>query len=318
MTSVTYEVAASTSTNCIHTTAGPVEADVSGTGTPILILHGSPAGIDAARSMSRFLDKDAFKVICLSRPGYLNTPLLSKQPTSIDAEADLHAALLDALHIPCVGVLAWSGGGPAAYRLAARHPDRVSCLVANAALSGPWIAPKLPLTPRILFGTRFGEAVVHFLSGRSPRNVVAGALKGEGSLRGAELDALTEQVMADPAQRRLVLEMVMTVNTGGRREQGWLNDVKNFGAITELAGLEEIRCPVLLVHGDADTDVVPSNSESAHARLSHSTLVMMSRGTHLSFYAHPEASDVQDRTCKFFLEHARGSEIGQPQVQVSP
>ncbi|OAA53390.1 hypothetical protein ISF_08743 [Cordyceps fumosorosea ARSEF 2679] len=296
-------MSATNSDTCIHTTAGPIEAEVSGSGIPVLILHGSPGGIDAACSMSRFLDKDTFKVICLSRPGYLNTPLPPVH-RSIDAEADLLAALLDALDIPRAGVLAWSGGGPAAYQLASRYPDRVACLVSIAALSSAWIAPpKAHMTERILFGTKLGDGLLRFLSSKSPKNVIAAALKGEGSLRGDELDALVEQVMADAAQRQLVLEIALTVNVGGRRKQGWQNDVANFAAIESL-GLEQIQCPVLLIHGDADTDAPPSCSESAHARLPRSELVMMPRGTHLSFYAHPEASHVQERTRKF-LEHAK-------------
>ena len=120
--------------SCVHTTAGLVEAEVSGSGIPILILHGSLGGIDAARLMSHFLDKDRFKIICLSRPSYLNTPL-SPVHRSIDAEADLVVALLDALRISRASVLAWSGGGPVAYQLASRHPYHVSTLVAIAAAS---------------------------------------------------------------------------------------------------------------------------------------------------------------------------------------
>ena len=184
------------SNSCIHTTAGPVEAEVSGSGIPILILHGSPGGIDGARSMSHSLDKDILKVVCLSRPGYLNTP---PPPVHrpVDAEADVLAALLDALKTPRCGVLAWSGGGPAAYQLASRYPDRVTCLVTIAALSSARIAPKAHITERVLFGTKLGDGLLKYLSGKSPKNVIEAALKGEGSLRGDELGALVEQVMAD-------------------------------------------------------------------------------------------------------------------------
>ena len=126
-----------------------------------------------------------------------------------------------------------------------------------------------------------------YLSGKSPKDIIEAALKGEGSLRGDELGALVEQVMADVAQRQPVLEMAMIVKVGGRRKQRWQNDVANFAAIKSL-GLEQIQCPVLLIHGDADTDAPPSYSESAHAHLRRSELVIISRGTHLSFYAHPE------------------------------
>jgi pimeloyl-ACP methyl ester carboxylesterase len=291
----------------IATTAGLVEAEVAGSGIPILILHGSPGGIDAARSMSRFLDKDIFKIICLSRPGYLNTPL-SPVHRSIDAEADLIVALLDALQIPRASVLAWSGGGPVAYQLASRHPYRVSALVAIAACSSSWIAPKTHITERIMLGTKLGDRIIKFMSSHSPEHVIEAALKGEGSLRSDELRVLAEQVMADPAQRQLVLEMALTVNVGGRRKEGWQNDVKNFASIKSL-GLEQVQCPVLLIHGDADTDALLSYSESAHSRLPFSELIVMPRGTHLSFYAHPQARDVQDKAKKWFLDHAQSIQL---------
>jgi pimeloyl-ACP methyl ester carboxylesterase len=289
---------------CVQTTAGPVEAEVSGSGIPILILHGSPGGIDAARSMSHFLDKDRFRIICLSRPGYLNTPL-SPVHRSIDAEADLIIALLDALQIPRTGVLAWSGGGPAAYQLAARYPHRISALVAIAAVSSAAVPPKPHIAERIMFGTKLGDRIVKFLTSHSPEHVVEAALEGEGSLRGDELHALAEQVMADPAQRQLVLEMALTVNIGGGRKEGWQNDIENFASIKSLE-LEQVQCPVLLIHGEVDTDVLLRYSEAAHERLPLSSLIVMPRGTHLSFYAHPQARDVQDTAKKWFLDHAKG------------
>ena len=289
--------------NCVHTTAGPVEAEVSGSGVPILVLHGSPSGIDGARAMALFLDRRKFKVICLSRPGYLNTPL-SRQHHSIDDEVDLLIALLDALQIQRVGVLAWSGGGASAYQLASRYPHRVSTLVAIAAVSMAWIAPKTHITERIMFGTKFGERLIRFISLRLPEHIIKTALEGEGSLRGDELQALAEQVMADPAQRQLVLDIALTVNVGSARKEGWQNDVENFASIKSL-GLEQIKCPVLLIHGDSDTDALPSHSTSAHKRLPLSSLIMMPRGTHLSFYAHPQARDVQDTAQKCFLDQAQ-------------
>ncbi|KAK4505663.1 hypothetical protein PRZ48_003628 [Zasmidium cellare] len=281
--------------NIIQTRAGPVEAEVTGTGIPILILHGSPGGIDATRTMSYFLDRHVFQCIGLSRPGYLNTPL-SRTHRSIDEEADLVAALLDALQIPRVGGVA--------YQLAARHPQRVFAMVAIAAVSKAWIAPKTPLAERIMFGTKFGAKLVDFMAAKVPEHVVQGALEGEGSLRGEELETLAKQVMDDPAQRQVVLEMASTVNVGGPRKDGWQNDVRNFAAIKSL-GLEQVQCPVLLIHGDADTDAVPSYSEDAHARLPLSRLVMMHRGTHLSFYAHPQAHEVQAQATKWFYDHAQ-------------
>jgi pimeloyl-ACP methyl ester carboxylesterase len=302
-------MAATSHKNYIQTTAGPIEAEVTGSGIPILILHGAPGGLDGAQAMSRFLNKDKFKTICLSRPGYLNTPL-SPSNNSIGTETDLLVALLDTLQIQRVGVLAWSGGGPSAYMLASRYPHRVSALVAIAACSAAWVAPQTRIMDRIMFGTKLGERIVKLAASHRPAHVIEAALESEGSLSKEEVHVLAEQVNADPAQNQLILEIALTMNIGGERKAGWDNDVKNFAAIESL-GLEKIECPVLLVHGDADTDAIPRYSEAAHEVLRHSELVLMHRGTHLSFYAHPQASEVQEKAKKWLLDHVKSERAEQ-------
>lgn len=287
----------------ITTALGDVEVSLQGSGTPVLIIHGSPGGVDGAVAMSRFLSPEEFRTVCVSRPGYLNTPLPTDDP-SIDREADLLAAVLETLDIGRVGVLAWSGGGPSAYRLAVRHPKKVSALVAIAACSGRWVAPKPDLSQRLLFGTALGTRLIELMSRYRPAHLVKGALEGEGSVRGKELDDLARSVMADADQRQLVLETALTVSTAGERKAGWENDVRNF-AKTESLELEHVLCPTLLVHGDADTDAVPEYSHSAHAKIPNSKLVIMRLGTHLAFYADPQAAEVQEQARAWFKDHQK-------------
>jgi pimeloyl-ACP methyl ester carboxylesterase len=288
------------SANVVTTALGVVETELDGSGTPVIVLHGSPGGIDAARAMRRFLPQNRFRTIALSRPGYLGTPL---DPTdrSIDHEADLLASLLDTLGVDRAGVFAWSGGGPPAYRLAVRHPERVSSLVQVAALSSRWVAPTYSPSDRFMFGTRAGGWLVRFLARRAPSQIVGGALASEGSLRGDALKALTASVMADPEQRDAVLAVSATMSWHGRRKAGWDNDVANYAAIDTLA-LEHVRCPVLLIQGEADTDVTPGFSHAAHDALPDSTLVVMAQGTHLAFYAHPDAAKVQEQARRWLTD----------------
>jgi pimeloyl-ACP methyl ester carboxylesterase len=152
------------------------------------------------------------------------------------------------------------------------------------------------------FGTNAGQWLIRFLARHAPAQVVEGAFTAEGSLRGEELKALTASVMADPEQRDAVLAVSVTTGWNGPRKAGWDNDVTNYGAINSLE-LERVRCPVLLIHGDADTDVIPEFSYTAHNALPDSTLAIMARGTHLAFYAHPEASDVQEQARRWLSEH---------------
>src|SRR4051812_36876439 len=120
----------------VDTALGPVEVELAGSGEPVLFVHGTPGGSDSSLVMGRFLVDAGFSLVAPSRPGYLGTPLAGR--ASIDDQAELHAALLDALGHDRAGVVCWSGGGPSSYRLAVRRPERVSALVAFAAVSQAW------------------------------------------------------------------------------------------------------------------------------------------------------------------------------------
>src|SRR6185503_12072375 len=68
-----------------------------------------------------------FRVIAMSRFGYLRTPLPAD--ASPAAQADAHACLLDALKISRAAVIGASAGAPSSMQFALRHPDRCSALV---------------------------------------------------------------------------------------------------------------------------------------------------------------------------------------------
>lgn len=286
------------SAEIITTAAGSAEVEVRGSGTPVIVLHGSPGGIDQARAMSRFLPENRFKVVCVSRPGYLGTPLDPADP-SIDHEADLLAAVLDLVGVERAGVLAYSGGGPSGYRLAVRHPDRVSAIV---AVSSRYVAPRPTATDWFVFGTRTGQWLIRSLAHLAPGELVESALASEGSIRGEELKTAAAHAMANPEQRAAVLALSTTTGWRGPRKAGWDNDVANYDAIDSLE-LDRVLCPVLLIHGAADTDATIDYSHTAHSTLPDSTLVVMQRGTHLAFYAHPQAPDVQEQARKWFTTH---------------
>jgi pimeloyl-ACP methyl ester carboxylesterase len=59
--------------------------------------------------------------------------------------------------------------------------------------------------------------------------------------------------------------------------------------------------PLLLIHGDADTDAVIDFSYSAHNALPESRLIVMDRGTHLAFCAH---AHIQEETRVFLAANA--------------
>jgi pimeloyl-ACP methyl ester carboxylesterase len=276
----------------VETPLGLVEVARQGAGPPVLVIHGTPGGSDTSVAMGRFLVDAGFEVIAPSRPGYLGTPLDGCR--SIDDQAKLHAALLSALGVERAGVLAWSGGGPSAYRLAVLYPHRVSALVAFAAVSQRYPQPRETLEERLLMQTHVGNWLLRFLAIHAPREIVTQTLKAEGDLSKAELADLVAGTFRDEGKRELVLTIADVVGDYAHRGAGVENDWACFGKIESLQ-LERVTVPTLVIHGSADRDVPPEHSDHAVATIAGAERLTMNRGTHLCLFVHPECGAAQAR-----------------------
>lgn len=281
-----------------ETRLGPVEYAVIGTGAPVVVVHGSPGGIDAAELMAGFLPRDGIAAILLSRPGYLGTALGDRR--SVDLQADLLAALLDHLDVERAGVFTWSGGGPAGYRLAVRHPERVTAIVACAAVSQAYHVPEADLATRLMFTTAAGRWLLRLLAAHQPKQYIAGALAGEGDLTDEQLARRVEEVFADQVKRDFVLALGPTAVQDASRRAGYRNDIDQFAAITSLE-LAEVAVPTLVIQGTADSDVSPAQSAFAAATIPGAELLTLDTGTHLALYTHPEAASAQARVVEFLV-----------------
>jgi pimeloyl-ACP methyl ester carboxylesterase len=276
----------------VETTLGPVELARLGDGPPVLLIHGTPGGWDSSVAMGRFLVDAGFELLAPARPGYQATPL--DERAEIDQQADLHAALLDALGHRSAGVLTWSGGGPSGYRLAVRHPDRVSGLVAAAAVSQAYEAPDEDLETRLMLKTSAGNWILRWLAAHAPKTTVSATLRAEGDLTKDELEALVTDALADPRQREVVLTIAEIAGDYAARRAGIDNDLARFAEIDSLE-LERIAAPTLIVGGDADIDVPRAHSDFAAAEIPGAERLVMSHGTHLSLWVHPDAEAAQAR-----------------------
>lgn len=109
------------------TDRGPIEYAREGSGREALVIHGAGGGYDQGLMLGRDLfDRDT-EILAPSRFGYLRTP--APADSSPAAQADAHAALLDALVIQRPIVVGVSAGAPSAIEMALRHPDRVAALI---------------------------------------------------------------------------------------------------------------------------------------------------------------------------------------------
>jgi 2-hydroxy-6-oxonona-2,4-dienedioate hydrolase len=111
----------------VETSCGPIEYAELGNGPALLIVHGAGGGFYQGMALGQSFSSSGSRVIAMSRFGYLQTPLPADASPS--AQADAHAALLDALGIPRAAIFAGSAGAPSAMQFAISYPERCTALI---------------------------------------------------------------------------------------------------------------------------------------------------------------------------------------------
>ncbi|MGW4928385.1 alpha/beta fold hydrolase [Agromyces sp. NPDC004153] len=257
----------------VSTASGPLEYAERGDGDPILAIHGTLGGWDQGLVAGEFLRVNGFRIIAPSRPGYLGTPLATGR--TFAQQGDALAALLDALGIDRIPVVAASGGGPAGYELAARHPDRVSRLV---QIDGVCIPGPIPRGSSSIAAQDGLAKAQLWLLRHATKPTLAALFRAVGSDSRAVASERAAKLAAIPGSTA-TLEATLRASLGAsRRRAGMTNDFTVFTP----APLERIACPTLIVHARGDKAVPPANAEYAHAHIADSELYWMD-GSHAAF-----------------------------------
>lgn len=257
----------------VSTASGPLEYAERGTGVPVLAVHGTLGGWDQGLVAAEFLRVNGFRIIAPSRPGYLGTPLSTGQ--TFAQQGDALAALLDVLGIDRIIVFAVSGGGPAGYELAARHPDRVVTLVQVDSVCVPGPIPRA--AAGIAARDSLARAQIWLLT-HATRQTLTALFRLAGNDTKSVASDRAALLAAIPG-RTATLEATLRSSLGSaRRRRGMKNDFVPFIP----APLERITCPTLIVHARSDKSVPPSGAEYAHAHITGSELYWMD-GSHLAF-----------------------------------
>jgi pimeloyl-ACP methyl ester carboxylesterase len=224
----------------VTTPCGPIEYASSGTGPPVLFVHGAGGGFDQGLAFGAALAAHGYRVIAPSRFGYLRTPLPAD--ASAAAQADAHACLLDELGLERAAVAAGSAGAPSALQLAVRHPERVTALVLivpAAFVPRPDGAAPLhtPSGTQRLFGTALNSDFLFWAIRRAAPNVMIRGLLGTPP----ELVARAEE--SERARVASILDMILPVSD---RRLGLLNDAEITTHLERYA-LERIAAPTLTI-----------------------------------------------------------------------
>ncbi len=233
-----------TGSRLVVTPVGPLEVAALGDGAPVLAIHGAGGGFDQALEVAGPLARHGFRVVAMSRFGYLGTPLPAG--ASVEAQADAHAHLLDALGLERVAVVGASAGAPSAMQLALRHPERVGRLVLLVPLAYPVQseerrAADLPerrsRATQALFDAALGSDFLFWLATRlAYRSLVRTVLGTPPSLLRTASAAERERI-------RRVLEHIQPLS---RRGPGLLNDAAIARSLPRY-DLERIAAPTLVL-----------------------------------------------------------------------
>jgi pimeloyl-ACP methyl ester carboxylesterase len=264
-----------TGSKMLETWVGPIEYAESGNpnGPPVLVIHGAGGGFDQGLDCVRGV-MDQFRVIAVSRFGYLRTPL--PKDASPEAQADAHAAVLDALRIPRCAVLAVSAGGPSAMQLALRYPERVTALILMVAAA--YAPPAAGATPKRM--SALGEAVMNLTLKSDFLFWLALRLAPQAMTRmilGTPPELLARAGAADRARANMVLDHILPVSS---RRRGLLNEAAIVPALPRYE-LEQLQAPTLLIAAQDDLYGVYEPMRYSAEHIPHARFIGFPSGGHL-------------------------------------
>ncbi len=249
--------------NVIETALGPVEYRMSGEGPAVLIAHGSPGGYDQGFAFAKLLRCDTHTCIAVSRPGYMRTPLTSG--ATPEEQADLYAALLDALDIEQATIIGISGGGPSALQFALRQPQCCRGLVMISGVAQRYA--ELELKQALPLHRRYFKRIYDPLITSDPFLYLLLPLA---------------RLLPDKAT---TTDLLLSTTMYHMRKAGYENDMAQFARITSYP-LERITAPTFVVHGTADDEVPFADAKLLARLVPNVKLLAIEGGRHLTFYTH--------------------------------
>jgi pimeloyl-ACP methyl ester carboxylesterase len=255
----------------VDTYCGQIEYAETGSGPAVLVIHGAGGGFDQGLDLAQPLIDAGFRVIAVSRFGYLRTPMPAV--ATPEAQADAHACLLEALKVERAAVIGGSAGAPSAMQLCLRHPERCSALVLLFPMA---FAPdRVQVKPSALFKFVI-KATLH-----SDFPFWVATKVARGILMKTVLGTPVEDFREAPAgEQERTLDVMHHILPVSQREKGIWSDA-TIGPVLPRYDLERLYVPTLLVSAEDDLyDTYPSARYTA-AHIPSARFLGYPRGGHL-------------------------------------
>lgn len=248
-------------THHVAVSGGRLAVHTSGSGIPLLLLHGFP--LDHAMWRGQEPLADHLRLIVPDQRGFGGSA--GPGPESIEQLADDAVALLDALHVagPAV-VCGLSMGGYVAQHVAARYPERVAALVlVDTKLEAD--TPDARAARADLAGKvgRLGQAIV--AEAMIPRLLAPPPHEAGAAAGRAEIEAF----LRDTIGRQPVATIQAALAALGQRPD-------------MTAAMAEVQVPTLLVVGAEDAITPPACLEAAEALMPRARLLIVPAAGHMT------------------------------------
>lgn len=274
----------------VNTALGSVQVVTQGHGPVVVALHGGFGGWDQGELVAYNIAKQGYKVIIPSRPGYLSTPISTDpillQETTAADQADLIAALLDALNIQKAIVLGFSAGAPVAYEFGLRYPERTNGVVLESIGANPNEDGFFYLLLGALLATETEEVdyVTYLLHLSLTKDYYSSAIEflpADTSLTGAALEERNDYVLSHISQYDFLRRMLTATIPISPRLLGTLNDFLgvNYWTTTYTPPVG-YTLPTLIIQAIDDSNGYYPTAQSVNNDLPTSELISVAESGH--------------------------------------
>jgi pimeloyl-ACP methyl ester carboxylesterase len=256
-----------------QTKKGPIEYRVVGQGPAVLVLNGGHTNCNSPFGHEQFFLDQGCRLVIPSRPGYGKTP--SATGKTAEAFADVLVELLNHLRLEQVIVIGISAAGPTALQLTGRHPERVSKLILqNAVTGGKFPALGIRLSAYLVFNPwveRWTWAAFRSFARFAPLRALRSMM---GSL--SSLDPTQVVATMSREQQQAALAFLLASRSGS----GFLHDLQH-----HCGDLRRITAPALIIESKYDGSVDASHAAYAADHIADAELFVSPAESHLLWFS---------------------------------
>lgn len=286
----------------------------------LIVLHGGGGGFDQGLVVGGWLAEHGFRVISISRPGYLQTPLESG--LFLEEQADLVAAFSEKLLLPKSSILAVAEASPIALLLSIRYPKKFDKIVLLSPLG-----VRRGFSERGKF-IRPGEALLEFFTGDMgcwlhwlrlrwfPDKLLYDFYLLQSDLPAYSCLKEAQAIFSSGVQFEWFSEWFLSCLPQSLREAGIRNDVIQLRGMPEI-DFASVKNPVLIIRGENDSLTPTEDFETLSKALPAVVSKTIPQTGFLLPMVGQNSADIQN-TILNFLGKARTEDMHLEKSQTNP